>query len=215
MAERGEVRERLNRAVSKTVMVFTPSRVRIPPSPLELTWNFEYFYSEMKAKFFLIVIAFTFFLLNPPGILKAQDEMDFEEFMGMMSETMTDQQLDELSYQLPWDIKVTAYAYGDYSGHGLNDVVLGIKEKDVTPPGSVDVYFFENIGDTTYQLIEKKNLHIVDLYIEVAFMVKDGLCYVTNRDQSNWYFTSYDIENDSLVEVNKEKYPISVGNAGK
>jgi len=49
----------------------------------------------------------------------------------------------------------------------------------------------------------------------VAFMVKDGLVYVTNRDQSNWYFTSYDIENDNLVQINKEKYPINVGNAGR
>jgi hypothetical protein len=168
----------------------------------------------MKAKIFLLVITSAFFFLSPSKV-KAQDEMDFEEFMGMMSETLTDTQLDELSYQLPWDIKVTAYAYGDFSGHGLNDVVLGIREKGVTAPGTVDVYFFENIGDTTYTLIDKENFKIYDLYIEVAFMVKDGMVYVTNRDQINWYFTSYDIENDTLVEVNKEKYPISVENAGK
>src|ERR1041385_3786475 len=34
----GEVRERLNRAVSKTVKGASPSRVRIPPSPPDLRW---------------------------------------------------------------------------------------------------------------------------------------------------------------------------------
>jgi hypothetical protein len=168
----------------------------------------------MKAKYFLIAFFTVLLLTNPSKSLKAQEEMDFEEFMGMMTETLTDQQLDELSYLLPWDIKVTAYGYGDFSGHERNDVVLAIREHGVTPPNSADVYFFENIGDTTFQLIEKKNFKYTELNIEVAFLVKDGLCYVTHRDNNNWYFTSYNIQDDSLVYVDQEAYPINIGNAG-
>ncbi len=168
----------------------------------------------MKARFLLPLIISFFFVLVFARNVNSQDEMDFEEFMGMMSETFTDQQLDELSFQLPWEIKVLSYGYGDFSGDYKDDVVLSIKEKGVTPKNTVDVYFFENIGDTTYKLIDKKNVKWVDLTIEVAFLVKDGMCYVTNRDKSTWYFTSYKIEDEKLVRVHKEIYPIEVEKAG-
>ena len=69
--------------------------------------------------------------------------MDFEEFMGMMSVNFTNGQLDELSFQLPWDIRVTGYSYGDFSGDGLDDFVIAVKQKDKTPEGTVDVYFLK------------------------------------------------------------------------
>lgn len=192
-------------------MVVTPSGVRIPPSPLV---NFRIvknlFLYVMKAKIFfsLIFLSFVTFLSFPKA-LKAQEEMDFEEFMGMMSETISEQMLDELSYQMPWDIKVTAYGYGDYSRHGTTDFVIAVKEKGVTPPGTVDVYFLENIGNTTFSVVAKKNYKIYNLNLEVAFLVKGGLCYVTNRDKSNWYFTSFRIdENDALVQIDREVYPM-------
>lgn len=168
----------------------------------------------MKARFLLPLIISVFFVLIFTRNVKSQDEMDFEEFMGMMSETFSDKQLDELSFQVPWDIKVLSYGYGDFSGDYRDDVVLSIKEKGVTPKNTVDVYFFENIGDTTYKLIDKKNVKWIDLTIEVAFLVKEGLCYVTNRDKSNWYFTSYKIVDEKLVRVHKETFPIDIGNAG-
>lgn len=168
----------------------------------------------MRAKFLLPAVITFFFVLVFSRTVKSQDEMDFEEFMGMMSETFTDRQLDELSYQVPWEIKVLSYSYGDFSGDYRDDVVLSIREKGVTPKNTVDVYFFENSGDTTYSLIDKKNLKWIDITIEVAFLVKDGLCYVTNRDYNNWYFTSYKIKNEKLVRVKKEIYPIEFGKAG-
>jgi hypothetical protein len=145
---------------------------------------------------------------------KSQDEMDFEEFMGMMSETMTDKQLDELSFLVPWEIKVCSYGYGDFSGDYRDDVVLSIREKDVTPKNTVDVYFFENVGDTTYKLIKKTNIEWIDVPIEVAFMVKDGKCYVTHKDSMNWYFIGYKIENEKLVKVDNEVFPIEYEKAG-
>ena len=168
----------------------------------------------MKAKFLIPSIIVFFFVLVFTRTVRSQDEMDFEEFMGMMSGTMTDQQLDELSFQVPWDIKVSSFGYGDFSGDYLDDVVLAIREKDVTPKNSVDVYFFENIGDSTYNLVLKKNVKWVDLPIEVAFLVKDGVCYVTNKDSNNWYFTGYKIDDEKLVKVNKEVYPIEFEKAG-
>jgi hypothetical protein len=93
-------------------------------------------------------------------------------------------------------------------------VVLSIREKDVTPKNTVDVYFFENIGDTTYKLIKKKNIKWIDIPIEVAFMVKDGKCYVTHKDSENWYFTGYKIEDEKLVRVDNEKFPIEFEKAG-
>ena len=164
----------------------------------------------MKSSIFLIVVfLFSISSLFIPKTVHAQEDMDFEEFMGMMSVTLSDDQLDELSYQLPWDITVTAYGYGDFSGHGLNDFVIAVKEKGVTPQGTVDVYFLENIGDSTFEVVDQKNYKYFDLTIEVAFLVKDGECFVTNRDKMNWYFTGYQIDpTDSLVMVDKEVYPI-------
>jgi hypothetical protein len=132
---------------------------------------------------------------------KAQDVMDFEEFMGMMSETMTEEQLDELSYQLPWDIKVMGYAYGDFSGDGKDDIVLSIKEKGETPNKTVDVYFLKNIEDKTYELVKKKNYKWYEITLEVAFMVKEGRCFVTNRDDNYWYFTGFEIKGGKLVQA--------------
>jgi hypothetical protein len=91
---------------------------------------------------------------------------------------------------------------------------LSIREKNVTPPKSVDVYFFESIGDSTYKLISKKNYKYIDLNIEVAFLVKEGYCFVTSRDASYWYFTSYKITDSKLKRVETEKYPIVVQKAG-
>jgi hypothetical protein len=167
----------------------------------------------MKAKFFfLCLVVFLVYILSVT--CRAQEEMDFEEFMGMMSETFTDQQLDELSFLVPWEIKVTAYGYGDFSGDYKDDVVLAIREKYVTPPKSVDVYFFENLGDTTYKLISKKNHKYIELNIEVAFLIKSGQCYVTSRDANNWYFTSYEIKDSRLRRVETEMYPIVIQKAG-
>jgi hypothetical protein len=168
----------------------------------------------MKTKILISSIVIFLFALVFVRNAKPQDEMDFEEFMGMMSETLTDQQLDELSYLVPWDIKVLGYGYGDFSGDYRDDFVLSIRERGVTPDKSVDVYFFENIGDTTYKLITKKNIKWIEIPIEVAFLVKDGVCYVTNKDSNNWYFTSYKIEDEKLVKIKKEIYPIEFEKAG-
>jgi hypothetical protein len=141
--------------------------------------------------------------------------MDFEEFMGMMSETMTDEQLDELSFMLPWDITVMSYGYGDFSGDGANDIVISVREKNVTPANSVDVYFFENIGDKTFNLIKKKNYKYYELTLEVAFLVKEGKVFVTNRDDNFWYFTGYAVDDGILKQLEKDQYPIEFEKAGE
>src|SRR5258708_21663502 len=117
----------------------------------------------MRAKNFLIISTAVFFLTFFSSVSKAQDEMDFEEFMGVMSVTMTDDQIDEMSYQLPWDIKVYAYAYGDFSGDGKDDIILSVREKDVTPKNTVDVYILENVDNETYKVVSKKNFKYFDL----------------------------------------------------
>lgn len=144
----------------------------------------------------------------------AQDEIDFEEFMGMLSETVPEDMLDELSYQLPWNIKVSGYAYGDFSMDGTFDFVLAIKVIGKTPPKSVDVYFFENIANKTFRLVKIKNYKYYDVVLEVSFLIKEGKCFVTNRDENNWYFTGYRIDKDKLICVEKEVYPLEFENAG-
>jgi hypothetical protein len=169
----------------------------------------------MKAKITLHLFLPICFLLLNLNFSQAQYDMDFEEFMGMLSESFTDEQLDQMSFEVPWDIRVTAYGYGDFSGDYKTDVILAIREKGITPDHSVDVYFLEAIGESDYKLIAKKNFKTIELNIEVAFMVRDGNCYVTNRDKHNWYFTSFTIKNNKLVQINKETYPIDIQNAGK
>ena len=141
--------------------------------------------------------------------------MDFEEFMGMMSTSMTDGQLDELSYQLPWNITVLGYGYGDFSGDGGYDIAISIKEKDKTPFNTVDVYFFENVGDKTFHLIKKQNYKYYELTLEVAFLVKEGKVFVTNRDDNFWYFTGYSIDDGKLKQLEKEQYPLEFEKAGE
>jgi hypothetical protein len=166
-------------------------------------------------KFFLIAFLIGFFLLiGSNKSVYAQDQMDFEEFMGMMSQTLTDQQLDELSFLLPWDIKVTGYACGDFSYDGDDDIVIAIREKNITPKNSVDVYFFENIANQTYRLVKKQNYKYYEIPLEVSFLVKEGKCYVTNRDDANWYFSSYRINGNDLTLEDKEIFPIEFETAG-
>jgi hypothetical protein len=145
----------------------------------------------------------------------SQDEMDFEEFMGMMSETFTDEQLDELSFLVPWEVRVFGYAYGDFSDDGRDDVVLGIREIGVTPEHSIDVYFFENVNNRSYKLIKVQNVRWMELPVEIAFLVKNSLCFVTSRDYSSWYFIGYKIKDDEIVQVERDVYPINVGKAGE
>ncbi|RPI13539.1 MAG: hypothetical protein EHM58_18300 [Ignavibacteriae bacterium] len=167
----------------------------------------------MKARnLFYLVVSLCFLLLSSNN-LRAQDDMDFEEFMGMLSETFTDEQLDEMSFQVPWDVRVTSYAYGDFSDDGNTDIIIGIREKGITPDHSVDVYFLEAVN-STYKLVAKRNVKTVELNIEVAFMVKNGVGYVTNRDKHNWYFTSYEINDNQLVQLDRETFPIDGQNAG-
>lgn len=169
----------------------------------------------MKTKIYTTtLIAFiSLFLLNPTSF--AQEEIEFEELMGMLSETFTDEQLDELSYVVPWDIKVTAYAHGDYSGDGIEDFVLAVRETNVTPKKTVDVYFIKGTKNGVYKVVSKKNVKYLDLTIEVAFLVKEGTCSVTNRDGSNWYFTTYKISKSNLIQVDKETFPIEFEKAGE
>lgn len=165
-------------------------------------------------KIFILTALSSFFLFFSSINVKAQDEMDFEEFMGMMSETMTEEQLDELSFKLPWNIKVVGYGVGDFSGDGNDDIVLSVIEKDKTPKKSVDVYFFENVDNTTFKKIKKKNYKWYEITLEVAFLVKEGKCFVTSRDDNSWYFAGYEIKDDKLVTSDVEKYPIEFENAG-
>jgi hypothetical protein len=215
------VREWLNRAVSKTVVPAMEPWVRIPPSPLskfpaELSKFITIFNMRtipvFKTSLFTAIFALAIFLSSFTA--KAQDVIDFEQFMGMLSETLPESQLDELSYQLPWNIKVSGYAYGDFSGDGFDDFVISVKEKDETPNKTVDVYFLENVNNETYKLVKKRNYKWREVVLEVAFMVKDGKCFVTNRDDENWYFTSYEIQGGKLVQADKEQYPIEFENAG-
>ncbi|MFI5211905.1 MAG: hypothetical protein ACHQIH_03405, partial [Ignavibacteria bacterium] len=92
--------------------------------------------------------------------------------------------------------------------------VLSIIEKDKTPSKSVDVYFFENIDDKTYTRVKKKNYKWYELTLEVAFLVKEGKCYVTNRDDNYWYFSEFEIKESKLIASGVEKYPIEFENAG-
>lgn len=168
----------------------------------------------MKHKIlFLSALVIFFFSINFNSY--SQESMDFEEFMGMMSKSMTDEQLDELSFQLPWNIQVMGYGYGDFSGDGGYDIALSIREKDKTPANTVDVYFFENIGDKTFNLIKKKNYKYFELTLEVAFLVKEGKVFVTNRDDNFWYFTGYAIDGGKLLQLEKEKFPIEFDKAGE
>lgn len=168
----------------------------------------------MKTKIKYIII-FTFvFLLTLASKNNAQEEMDFEEFMGMLSQTFTENQLDELSYQIPWDVTVYSYAYGDFSGDNIDDFVIAIKEKDVTPSKSLDVYFLEGTNDS-YKLVKKKNYKWFEIPLEIAFLIKDGQCHVTSRDEHNWYFTSYNIDSSKIVQSNKQTFQIDSEKAGK
>jgi len=162
-------------------------------------------------KFIIITILLVFLT----SVSFGQDEMDFEEFMGTVSESFSDKQLDELSYLFPWDIKVTAYSHGDFSGDGIEDFVIAIREIDVTPKNTVDVYFCQGTSKESFELVKTKNYKWFELNLEVAFLVKSGMCYVTNRDNSNWFFTSYKIKDDKLVQVKKEKFPIEFEKAGE
>ncbi len=168
----------------------------------------------MKPKnIFLTALVFAFFLMSNISI-KAQDDMDFEEFMGMMSETMSEDQLDQLSYKLPWNITVVGYGYGDFSGDGKDDIVLSVIDKEKTPKKSVDVYFFENVDNLSFKKIKKKNYKWYEVTLEVAFLMKEGKCFVTCRDDNNWYFTGYEIQDSKLVSSDPEKFPIEFENAG-
>jgi hypothetical protein len=163
----------------------------------------------------LLLVSLLFGLLFIPNTrLSAQDEMDFELFMGMMSESINEKQLDELSFMLPLNIKVTGYANGDFSFDGENDLVIAIRDTKKTPKNSVDVYFFENIANQTYKLVKKQNYKYYEISLEVSFLVKEGKCYVTNRDDNNWYFTGYRIDQQELVQDEKEVFPIEFENAG-
>lgn len=154
------------------------------------------------------------FLLIFTNSSSSQEEMDFEDFMGMMSATLSEEQLDELSYQLPLKIKVTGYATGDFSYDGVEDIVIAIRDLKKTPKNSVDVYFFENVANKTYRQVKKANYKYYEIPLEVSFLVKEGKCYVTNRDDNNWYFTGYRIESDKLKQEEKEVFPIEFENAG-
>lgn len=165
-------------------------------------------------KYFSIFISLLALILSAVP-LHSQEEMDSEVFLGVMSVTLNEQQLDELSYLLPWDISVTAYAYGDFSDDGRVDIVVALKELNVTREHSIDVYFFENVNDRSYKLVRKTSMRWVELPVEVAFLAKEGSCFVTNRDQSNWYFTAYKINNEELIQVSREVFPISAGKAGE
>lgn len=167
----------------------------------------------MKHKIISILFALVIFSAGT-FTAKAQDEIDFEEFMGMMSETISEDMLDELSFKLPWNIKITGYAYGDFSGDSYDDIVLAVKEKDKTPGKSVDVYFLQNIENKTFKVVKTKNYKWREVVLEVAFLVKEGKCLVTNRDDNNWYFTSFEIKGGKLVQDGKETYPIEFENAG-
>ena len=166
---------------------------------------------QSKLILFALIIGL-FFISNTR--LSAQDEMDFEDFMGMMSASINEDQLDELSYMLPLKIKVTGYANGDFSYDGENDLVIAIRDTKKTPKNSVDVYFFENIANKTYKLVKKQNYKYYEIPLEVSFLVKEGKCYVTNRDDNNWYFTGYRINDQKLVQDEKEVFPIEFENAG-
>lgn len=168
----------------------------------------------MKQKIFFKSALTIIFLLIFTNTSSSQDEMDFEDFMGMMSGSMSDEQLDELSYMLPLKIKVTGYATGDFSYDGADDIVIAIRDLKKTPKSSVDVYFFENIANKTYRLVKRLNYKYYEIPLEVSFLVKEGKCYVTNRDDNNWYFIGYRIESDKLKLEDKEVYPIEFENAG-
>src|SRR5437867_2047568 len=159
----------------------------------------------------LFVLCFLSFLSSQA---RSQDDMDAEVFLGVMSNVLTDDQVDELSYQLPWEIRVTTYAYGDFSGDGRTDVVVALKELNVTPDHTLEVYFLENVNNKTFKLVRKQNVRWIELPVEVAFLAKDEVCYQTSRDQSNWYFTGYKIDDDELIQVNREVFPIGNEKAG-
>jgi hypothetical protein len=168
----------------------------------------------MKSFIILLIIAiFSFFAISevfPQASGKNNDnpkdehEIDVESFMGMFDGLISDDLIDEMSYNLPENLVVVNYGVGDFSGDGTMDIAVSMR--DETCHGKCyKVMLMVNDDNKTYRTVGELYADWKDTPYDVAFEIKDGLCLITYREGEKWKSMYYNFSNTAdLRKVNSE-----------
>lgn len=169
----------------------------------------------MKSFIILLIIAiFSFFAISeifPQASGNSNDnptaseyEIDVESFMGMFDGVISDNLIDEMSYNLPDELKIINYGVGDFSGDGTMDIAVSMA--DETCHGKCyKVMLMVNDDNKTYRTVGELYADWKDTPYDVAFQIQDGLCLITYREGDKWKSMYYNFSNTAnLRKVNSE-----------
>ncbi|MCX7832828.1 MAG: hypothetical protein N2490_01285 [Ignavibacteria bacterium] len=130
--------------------------------------------------------------------------IEVEVFMGMLDGIFSDDMIDEITYFLPEHLYIINFNIGDFSGDGLNDIVISYND--------------ETCKKNTYKvllLINDEDTFIVGGVFQygwyytpydISFSIKDNICYISHIEKGKWVFTGFSYKNDKLVNVVEEYF---------
>ena len=131
--------------------------------------------------------------------------MEVEEFLGLFDGVFSDALIDEISNNLPDELKVVNYGIGDFSGSGYLD--LGISYKDNTcPPKTYKVVLLVNVENRTFKKVLEFYAKWKDTPFDVGFSCRNHVMNITYRQNKYWVFSSYTYQNNNLKQIREEMY---------
>ena len=123
--------------------------------------------------------------------------------MDMFDGVFTDDLIDEISDNLPDELKVVNYGIGDFSGDGYYD--LGIAFRDRTcPPKTFRIVLLLNQENRHFIKILDIYAKWRDTHYDVGFTVKRNLMNIVFRREKNWIFASYTVNSGKLKLIREE-----------
>jgi len=155
-----------------------------------------------------IVVFFTSFNTYCQVTSKTENvryEIDIEEFMGYFDNILTDDLIDEMTYNLPEYLTIINFGIGDFSGDGLLDLAISYKDNTCSSK-SYKVVLLLNVRNETFEKIFETELKWRDTPFDIGFSFKGNVVSITSRKNKNWILSAYTYVNNELKLVRNELF---------
>lgn len=130
-------------------------------------------------------------------------DISVERMMGMFDGIINEDLINNIGEILPNDAVIVNYGAGDFSGEGLNDIVISYRTKE-TASHSLKVIFLINEDDKQFKVMKETEVEWVDVPYDVAFSISEGTCVFTFREEKKWKFQRYFYYNNTVFLLQDE-----------
>jgi len=134
-----------------------------------------------------------------------KNEIEIEQFMGMLDGIYPDNLIDNMSYLLPSELKILNYSIGEFSDLGYYDLAIAYKDASCSY-NTLKIILLVNIDNKSFKKVLEAEAEWRDNPFDVGFSISKNTISLTHRRNKMWLFSSYCYNNERLKLLREEMY---------